>query len=111
VRIVVKCPDCVEMRVAPRDVTIRHCVDDGTWSYRFECPLCGRRAVSATSSEAGEDAVAAGAGLEVWRLPAELGERPASGPAISRVDLLQLHLLLQEPDWVDALVKADRDSR
>jgi predicted RNA-binding Zn-ribbon protein involved in translation (DUF1610 family) len=44
-RIVVQCPDCGDARVAPEAVTVRGCLDDGGWSYRFTCPACGLRTV------------------------------------------------------------------
>ena len=105
VSLVVKCPDCVETRVAPRDVTIRHCVDDDTWSYRFECPLCRRRGVAATGKAAAMDAIGAGSSFEPWHFPAEFAERPVVGPPISDIDVLEFHLDIQEPDWMDELAR------
>jgi len=37
-----------------------------------------------------------------WRLPAELDERP-DRPPLTFLDILELHLLLLEPDWIDQL--------
>ena len=110
VSLVVKCPDCVETRVPPRDVTIRHCVDDDTWSYRFECPFCHRRGVAPTAKGAALDAVAAGSALEPWHLPAELWEHPASAPEITYIDVLEFHGHLQEPDWIDELARFGHDA-
>jgi hypothetical protein len=44
----------------------------------------------------------AGSALHTWRLPAELEERP-EGPPLTIVDLMQLRLVLTEPDWLDQL--------
>ena len=80
VRVVVKCPDCVETRIDSDDVTLRHCVDDESWSYRFVCPLCRRPAVSPTGRLAALDAMLVGCPLESWRLPAELLEHRGGPP-------------------------------
>jgi hypothetical protein len=44
--------------------------------------------------------VSSGVRMEVWRLPAELGETKA-GPPLSPDDLLDFHLLLGEDGWFD----------
>ena len=101
-RVVVKCPDCVDVRMPPEDVTIRLCVDDECWSYRFACPGCGLPANSPTSEQAASAALDAGCPLERWRLPAELLERH-DGPPLTIADLSELHQLLLRVDWFDAL--------
>ncbi len=106
-RIVVKCPDCVESRVAPADVTIRNCVDDGGWSYRFTCPQCRRRTVATTVESPALDALAAGARLESWSLPNDT-QVSLGGAPLALVDVLELHLLLLEPNWFDVLIGCDQ---
>jgi predicted RNA-binding Zn-ribbon protein involved in translation (DUF1610 family) len=101
-RIVVLCPDCGEQRVAPDDVTVRNCLDDGAWSYRFTCPECGGITVGESVERSLLDAVGAGAHFEEWTLPAELLERP-DGPPFCLADVLEMHLALLEPDWLDEL--------
>jgi hypothetical protein len=100
--VVVRCPECGQVRVSPRDVTIRNCVDDDTWSYWFVCPACQRRAASPTRRSSALDAICAGSALDTWALPSELEERP-DGEPLTLVDLLQLRLILIEPDWLDQL--------
>jgi len=110
VRIVVKCPDCVETRIDSDDVTLRHCVDDESWSYRFVCPLCRRPAVSPTGRLAALDAMLIGCPLESWRLPAELLEH-LGGPPLTLTDLSELRELLQEPGWFDDLAHSGREGQ
>ena len=106
--IVVKCPDCGERRVPPEEVTVRSCLDDGTWSYRFTCPGCQLRTAGESATSASLDAVDAGARFEAWTLPAELHERP-EGPPFTMVDVFRMHLLLLEPDWMDQLDRCGHD--
>ena len=105
VRLVVKCPDCVEVRVGTDDVTVRRCVDDDSWSYRFTCPVCLRRTVSPTDAVAGSNAVDAGCQLETWHRPAELLEHH-EGPPLTLADLFTLQELLLEADWFETFVRA-----
>ena len=101
-QVVVKCPDCLQVRMHPHEVTLRRCIDDDGWAYRFTCPSCRAIVVSPTDECAALDAVAAGARLETWRLPAELLEHP-DGPPLTFVDLFEFQESLLEPDWFDEL--------
>ena len=101
-RIVANCSTCGHVKVAPSEVTIRNCVDNDGWSYWFICPSCRCRAAASTRRGSAFDAVCAGSALDIWRLPAELDER-SDGPPFSYIDLMELHLLLLEPDWIDQL--------
>jgi hypothetical protein len=110
IRIMVKCPDCVETRVGLRDVTLRYCLDDERWSYRFTCRLCGLPGVAPTSENAARQAAAAGCPVEHWRFPAELLEhRP--GPELTLADLYRLHKRLLEPDWFDELLQVHGENQ
>jgi hypothetical protein len=102
-QIVVECPDCGDLRIAPEDVTVRSCIDTDAWSYRFTCPECHLRTIGCSTTAALLDAVDAGADFEAWTLPAELGERP-EGPPFVLADVLELHLLLLQPDWFAQVV-------
>jgi predicted RNA-binding Zn-ribbon protein involved in translation (DUF1610 family) len=103
-QIVVECPDCGDMRVSPEDVTVRSCIDTDEWSYRFICPKCQLRTIGRSVTAALLDAVDAGADFEAWTLPAGLDEEP-TGPPFTLADVLEMHLLLLEPDWFDDLVR------
>lgn len=109
VLIVVRCPDCGEHRVAPEAVTVRSCVDNGHWSYRFTCPSCLRPTLGDSSLPSLLDAVEAGAGLEAWSLPTHLDQRP-DGPPFTLVDVLEFHMLLREPGWLDELRRCEHDA-
>jgi hypothetical protein len=106
--VVVKCPDCLETRLGPEAVTLRHCLDDESWQYRFTCPQCHLPSVSATGDEAARAAMEAGCPIEIWRLPSELLE-PHAGPPIVIADLLELHEEMLQPDWFDAFVPTGDD--
>ena len=99
-RLRVSCLGCGHVRVSPSDVTIRSCVNTDEWSYWFRCPSCHIRTSATTGRRAALDAIGAGSALVTWTVPAEVNERP-DGPPITLVDLLELHLLLLEPDWID----------
>jgi hypothetical protein len=99
-RLVVNCSSCGDMTVTSSEVTIRNCVDNDGWSYWFICPACRCRAAARTRRLPALAAVCAGSPLNTWRLPAEFDER-RDGPPLTLVDLLELHLLLLEPDWID----------
>jgi hypothetical protein len=104
--VVVKCPDCFEARVSPEQVTLRHCLDNETWSYRFTCPECRLPAVSSTGEPAARAAMEAGCPIEIWRLPAELLEHNDNAPALTISDILDLHEEMEQPDWLDVLARA-----
>ena len=101
-RLVVSCSTCGNVKVACSEVTIRNCVDNDAWSYWFICPGCRSRTSAGTRRRSALEAIDSGSTLNTWRLPAELDERP-NGPPLTLVDLLELHLLLREPDWLDYL--------
>ena len=101
--IVVRCPDCRSGRVTAQSVTVRWCLDTNAWSYRTLCSACDIVFVANTREDRAHRALAAGATLEMWTLPAELTERPAPGRAIDPVDILELRLALMEPEWFDKL--------
>ena len=103
--IIVSCQDCGRARVPVAEVTIRGCLDDDQWSYRFTCAECGQTSVESTSANRALDAVEIGVNLETWRYPSEL-EEVHEGPKLTLVDVLELHRVLIEPDWFDALVAA-----
>jgi hypothetical protein len=100
--IVVNCSTCGDVKVASSEVTVRNCVDNDRWSYWFICPACHRRAAAPTRRRLALVALDAGSTLNTWRLPAELDEQ-RNGPPLALIDLLELHLLLLEPDWIDHL--------
>lgn len=94
----VYCQDCAIVAVPASEVTLRNCLDDDRWDYRFICPICDLVSVGATDRRLAIDAFAAGSTVEHWRLPAELQEIH-SGPPLRMRDLGELHMAMLEPEW------------
>ena len=110
--IVVRCPDCRAGRVPAQTVTVRWCLDTNAWSYRARCASCQITFVASTREDRAHRALAAGARLEMWTLPAELNERPGPGRTVDAVDILEFRLALMEPEWFDRLREiTDLDGR
>src|SRR5690348_3278038 len=107
-QIIVNCRDCGQTRVTIDEVTVRQCLDDEQWSYRFRCEECGRPTVEPTSESRARDALELGVALEVWRYPAELLE-PHAGPPLELDDLLEFHRALDTPGWFESLARTSGD--
>jgi hypothetical protein len=96
------CPGCGDVRLRAGELTVRVCADNGTGSYCFRCPACGRRVSRNASARIVELLASSGVRLERWSHPAELREG-RSGPPFTPDDLLDFHQLLQRSDWFDLL--------
>ena len=108
-KVVVECPDCGHARLAPREITVRGCVDSGNWTYRFTCPTCQLRTTGDSARSALQAAVAAGSPFETWSMPAVLREIP-DGPPFTAEDELAFHELLTSADWFEEVVGCDLDA-
>lgn len=97
------CPDCGEVKVGVGEVVLRHNLDDDTWAYRFRCPECDLIAAFETRARLADLMRGVGSPVEEWRYPQELRESHY-GPAITSDDILELHELLDQPDWVEHLL-------
>jgi hypothetical protein len=99
VAIVIKadCPECGVVRLGPRDVTVRACLDDGSGAYCFQCPTCGSAVHHDANSGVCDLLVSAGVQRVEWCWPRELGERH-EGPTFTPDDVLDFHLLLDRDD-------------
>ncbi len=106
VGVLTQCPDCGRMRLDARAVTLRHCLDDDAWSYRFTCPVCCRRTVVPTWASLALAGVEAGLSVESWTLPREASD--GSAPPFTRADILDLHFALLDPEFVERLTDAGR---
>ncbi len=106
-RIRVACPDCGEIHIEPRAVTIRTCIDDGSVTYRFWCPGCGLPAVGRTAHKSAGRTILEGAHFEAWTYPLELTEHRA-GPPLTEDDLLVLRALMAGEGWIAELVDQHR---
>lgn len=102
------CPWCGDVKLRPRDLTLRVCADTDHGTYSFVCPRCGDRVARDASPRICALLVSAGVQTEVWRRPAELLE-PRLGPPLTVDDLLDFHLLLAEEGWFDRFVETVRD--
>ena len=96
------CPSCGDVQLRPNDLTVRVCSDDESGAYTFRCPDCEMPVAKDASRRIVDLLVGSGVRMQVWRLPAELRERPA-GPSLQPDDLLDFHLQLQQDDWFEQL--------
>src|SRR6266513_2293577 len=85
------CPECGDVELTTRDVSVQVCSSNNEGSYSFLCPHC-RLAVSKPAEPRIVDLlVSSGVRLSVWHLPAEMFEPHAAGEVISHDDLLAFH--------------------
>lgn len=92
------CPDCGDVELTSRNMTVRVCANDNSGSYAFRCPSC-RIAVTKQADQRIIDLlVSSGVSAQVWHLPAELFEIKV-GPTLTHDDLLEFHELLQGTGW------------
>jgi hypothetical protein len=97
------CPDCGDVELTTRDLTVRVCAADNKGAYLFRCPACTMVVVKDAEQRIVDVLAASGVEVVVWHLPAELGERRAGGKAITHDDLLDFHALLDRDDWFEQL--------
>ena len=102
------CPDCGDVELTSRDVTVRVNAVTNEGSYAFQCPECQLAVSKAAESRIVDLLVSSGVELYVWSVPAELLEKK-SGPAINYDDLLQFHYDIQSEDWLTKLVAKASD--
>lgn len=75
--------------------------------YAFVCPDCFELVTKPADQRVIRLLVSGGVPTRFWDPPAELLESHA-GPTLTYDDLLDLHLLLEGPDWWSRLVAACR---
>lgn len=92
------CRECGDVELTTGDVHVRTCLDDGSGTYRFRCPVCRMTEVKSADDRTVQLLVSAGVSYSEWTLPAELQERPM-GDAITHDDLLDFHTALSGDDW------------
>jgi predicted RNA-binding Zn-ribbon protein involved in translation (DUF1610 family) len=96
------CPDCGDVELTSRDVTVRVNSATNEGSYAFQCPECQLAVSKAAEPRIIDLLVSSGVELYVWKMPAELLEEK-QGPAINYDDLLTFHYDLQQDDWFEHL--------
>jgi hypothetical protein len=94
------CPDCGDVELTSRDVTVRVNSVTNEGSYAFQCPECQLAVSKAAEPRIIDLLVSSGVELYVWKMPAELLEERA-GPPINYDDLLTFHYDLQQTDWFE----------
>lgn len=109
-RIRATCPDCGEVELGVPDVTLRATCARDHGFYGFICPSC----THPVNKPADERVVALliGGGVEPlrWDFPAELLEQHGGIP-LTYDDILDLHLLLDAPDFWERLAAAGQPRR
>jgi hypothetical protein len=111
-RIRATCPSCGEIELRPADVVLRRVTDalgelTDASCYRFSCPDCAelveKPADERVASLLATGGVAIEEVAETEPLPPH-PEQPCGGPRLTPDDLLDLHLLLEDPTWFDRLL-------
>jgi predicted RNA-binding Zn-ribbon protein involved in translation (DUF1610 family) len=101
------CPACGEVELTPPDVELHVCTAAERSYYAFVCPDCFELVTKPADQRVIRLLVSGGVPTRFWDPPAELLESHA-GPTLTYDDLLDLHLLLEGPDWWSRLVAACR---
>ena len=99
------CPTCADVELTTQDLRVQVCSDTNRGSYSFRCPSCRMAVAKQAEPRIIDLLVSSGVRMQLWRLPAELRE-PKIGPPIDWDDLLELHELLERPDWLAQLLEA-----
>ncbi len=99
------CPTCADVELTTRDLRVQVCSDTNQGSYSFRCPSCRMAVAKQAEPRIIDLLVSSGVRMHLWRLPAELHD-PKIGPPICWDDLLELHELLEQPDWFAQLLEA-----
>ena len=87
----VSCPECGNVAVDTRDVTVRCCDETMHFAYRFLCPKCSMPIVKDADDDAVTLLLANDARTERWHLPLEVYEHPIGAAAINTSDVLDFH--------------------
>jgi predicted RNA-binding Zn-ribbon protein involved in translation (DUF1610 family) len=102
------CPVCGDVEMEPAELELRVCTTVEASTYHFTCPRCDQIVVKPASDGRIVTLLqSVGVPTVYWELPAELSE-PHAGPPITMDDLIDLHELLDRPDWAEQLTSASR---
>jgi len=103
------CPGCGEVELTPDDIELRVCTHAPASYYVFDCPLCHTDIQKPADDRVIQLLISGGVKALVWELPDEVLETH-SGPALTHDDLLDFHLLLEEPNWIEHLFRVAQGS-
>lgn len=92
------CPNCGDVRLKAREVTLRICEDDNSGECLISCPRCQTRFTKETDDRMIVVLTAAGVDVIYWYLPAEIYERPSIDEPLTHDDLIDFHTLLEDDD-------------
>ena len=98
------CPRCGEVELTPEDLELRVCTHAAASYYSFDCPMCMEKVQKPADDRVVQLLISGGVRASVWELPEELGE-PHDGAVFTHDDLLDFHLLLEQPDWFERLYR------
>jgi hypothetical protein len=97
------CPACGDVELAPEELKLRVCSMPDASTYHFVCTNCRQIVVKSAADERVVQLLSSvGVPVVNWDLPAELSERH-DGEPITLDELIDLHELLDRPDWAVAL--------
>lgn len=103
------CPRCGEVELTPKDIELRVCTHAPASYYLFGCPTCATNVQKPADDRVIQLLISGGVRAIVWELPDEILE-PRCGPSLTHDDLLDFHLLLQQPNWFAQLSSVTQDS-
>ena len=103
------CPTCGEVELTPDDIELRVCTHAPASYYQFVCPLCSEEVQKPADDRVVQLLISGGVPATVWELPQEVRESH-EGPAFTPDDMLDFHLLLEQPDWFQSLLKVSTRS-
>jgi hypothetical protein len=103
------CPRCGEVELTPNDIELRVCTHAPASYYVFGCPTCRMDIQKPADDRVIQLLISGGVRAIVWELPEEILE-PRNGPLLTHDDLLDFHLLLEQPNWFEHLTRVSQDS-
>ncbi len=103
------CPSCGEVELTPDDIELRVCTHAAASYYVFGCPSCATDIQKPADDRVIQLLISGGVKAVVWELPGEVLEEH-SGPAFTHDDLLDFHLLLDQPNWFEQLFRVTQGS-
>lgn len=109
-RIRATCPRCGEIDLRPQDIELQVVrsnlgeVADGS-RYSFSCPDCADTVIKPADERIASLLRSGGVPIVERPTAPRHPEDPPPGPRFMSDDVLDLHLLLEQPDWFEALAE------
>ena len=103
------CPQCGEVELTPDDIELRVCTHAPASYYVFDCPQCHTDIQKPADDRVIQLLISGGVKALVWELPGEVLE-PHEGAVLTHDDLLDFHLLLEQPNWFEQLIGVKQNS-